>query len=160
MALTLYRIGASRYPVFDGEGAKRVGGRWNSPGRAVIYCSANLSCCRLEIMAHAGTVRPPGNRSWVQVEVAPDIHVAGKEAADLPSGWNAVGFEQLEYRASRSVGDVWLATRQSLILRVPSVASQGDHVYLVNPDHPDFARLSPTEPQAVDWDARLFHFRA
>lgn len=40
-------------PLWDGTGAALVGGRWNSPGRPVIYGSLSYSCAMLEMLAHA-----------------------------------------------------------------------------------------------------------
>jgi RES domain-containing protein len=38
----------------SGIGAQRSGGRWNSPGRRVIYASADPSTAVLEVAAHLG----------------------------------------------------------------------------------------------------------
>jgi RES domain-containing protein len=35
--LKAYRLADERYLIFDGGGAMLMGGRWNSPGRRVIY---------------------------------------------------------------------------------------------------------------------------
>jgi hypothetical protein len=35
--MQIYRIADSRHPVWSGTGAMLVGGRFNSPGRPVIY---------------------------------------------------------------------------------------------------------------------------
>ena len=42
------------------------------------------------------------------------------------------------------------------ILRVPSVASQGEFNVLINQSHPDFHRLSASAPRGLAWDRRLF----
>lgn len=36
----------------DGEGARRVGGRWNSPGRAVVYMADSVALAVLENLVH------------------------------------------------------------------------------------------------------------
>lgn len=38
----------------SGIGAQRTGGRWNPPGRRVIYASADLSTAILEVASHLG----------------------------------------------------------------------------------------------------------
>ena len=38
----------------DGEGARRVGGRWNSPGRCVVYMAQSVSLAVLENLVHMG----------------------------------------------------------------------------------------------------------
>jgi RES domain-containing protein len=39
------------------------------------------------------------------------------------------------------VGDRWLAQRESLVLRVPSVLVSGEFNYLINPAHPSFVGI-------------------
>src|SRR5882724_11221307 len=50
--LRCYRLTRRRYEVLDGEGARRVGGRWNSPGRAAIYAAEEPSLTVLETLVH------------------------------------------------------------------------------------------------------------
>jgi len=38
----------------SGIGAQKLGGRWNSPGRKVVYASADPSTAILEVAVHAG----------------------------------------------------------------------------------------------------------
>src|SRR4051812_18031854 len=38
--------------AFSGEGARIFGGRWNSPGISIVYCSEHLSLAALEILVH------------------------------------------------------------------------------------------------------------
>jgi RES domain-containing protein len=38
----------------SGEGAFRVGGRWNSPGTRAVYCSLDPSTAILEVAVHKG----------------------------------------------------------------------------------------------------------
>jgi RES domain-containing protein len=43
-----FRLCRSAYPAYNGEGARRVGGRWNSKGVRVLYMSENRSLAALE----------------------------------------------------------------------------------------------------------------
>jgi len=47
-----FRLCRSAYPAYDGEGARRVGGRWNSKGIRVLYMSENRSLAVLEVLVH------------------------------------------------------------------------------------------------------------
>lgn len=38
-----FRLCKANFPAYDGEGARRVGGRWNSKGTRVLYMSENRS---------------------------------------------------------------------------------------------------------------------
>jgi RES domain-containing protein len=53
------------------------------------------------------------------------------------------------------MGDAWVASRRSPVLRVPSVLVPAEHNYLINPDHSDFGKISMTLPQPFRFDRRL-----
>ena len=49
-----YRIVKSKWAesAFNGEGAKRYGGRWNSKGIACVYLADSVALAMLEILVH------------------------------------------------------------------------------------------------------------
>ena len=51
-ALIAYRIVRAGYPLFDGSGAARWGGRWTSPGKAVIHAAESYALAVLENLVH------------------------------------------------------------------------------------------------------------
>jgi RES domain-containing protein len=53
-----FRLCRSSYPAYDGEGACRVGGRWNSKGVRVLYMSENRSLAVLEVLVHLSGTLP------------------------------------------------------------------------------------------------------
>ncbi|MGH3090683.1 MAG: RES family NAD+ phosphorylase [Rubrobacteraceae bacterium] len=55
----------------------------------------------------------------------------------------------------KAIGDAWLTEGRSLALRVPSVTVRGQHNYLINPAHPDFASVEVSDPEPLDLDPRL-----
>ena len=50
--MRVYRHCRPAYPPYDGEVARRAGGRWNSKGAPVVYMSENRSLGILEILVH------------------------------------------------------------------------------------------------------------
>ena len=56
--MRVYRLCRASYPPYDGEGARRAGGRWNSKGVRVVYMSENRSLAVLEILVHLSDVLP------------------------------------------------------------------------------------------------------
>jgi RES domain-containing protein len=50
----------------------------------------------------------------------------------------------------------WYRERRSLILMVPSVVARIEMNILINPDHPDFSRITHGLHQPVWWDERLY----
>jgi RES domain-containing protein len=54
--LVAWRLDQERYAAIwdSGEGAYRVGGRWNSPGVRAVYCSIEPPLAILEVAVHKG----------------------------------------------------------------------------------------------------------
>ncbi len=142
-----YRIGSIRHPLWDGNGAMLNGARWNSPGRGPIYAAETYSGAMLEMLVRMGSMTVPPELYYIQVEI-PD-HMAVEEATATPT-------EMAKESITRSRGDKWYDARQSAILLVPSVVTRVDRNVLLNPRHPDFNKIQPSEPKPVWWDPRLF----
>jgi RES domain-containing protein len=149
--MVAWRITKRRHPAFDGTGASVVGGRWNSPGRTVIYAADSFAGGILEILAHA--LRPrtlPGPHHAVRIDI-PDAMVA-ELSPDAVPGW-----EEKDSMTAREAGDRWLAAHASAALVVPAVPSRPvGRLVLINPSHADAARIRVSRPFRVPWDERLF----
>jgi len=146
-----FRIGDARFPLLDGTGARLHGGRWNSPGRAVIYAAETYAGAILEILVHANLNRLPRTYAVLTIEIPDDLTVERLALSNLP-GWDAPN-----QAVSRAFGDRWLAEARTAVLMVPSLVTQGrEHNVLLNPACPEFAHLRHTGPEPVRWDERLF----
>lgn len=146
-----WRVSKSRYDPWDATGTGRFGGRWNSPGHAVLYTADTYAGALLEILAHSSEPRAgPGRHHAVRVVVPDDIaeHV---HEADVP-GWDGA-----DPAAARLLGDRWLAEARTAALVVPALPSRPiGRVVVINPAHPDAARIARGDPFPVPWDDRLF----
>lgn len=144
-------IADRRFPLLDGMGAARVGGRWNSPGHPVIYAAETYSGALLEILVHANLNRLPATQVVIELTIPGDLAIEQLDPAELP-GWDAPGMV-----ASRRFGDRWLKEQRTAVLLVPGTVTHGrEHNVLLNPAHADFPRITAGEPQEVAWDDRLF----
>ncbi len=150
--MRLFRIADCRHPVWDGTGAFLGGGRWNSPGRAVIFVSTSYACALLEVLVHSGIGRVPQTDGVVVADVPEEVAVHRLELTDLPADWAAP-----DSAAARTLGDAWLDGLSSAVLLVPSAVAAFDWNALVNPLHPDAARIQVSPPVPVAWNARLFN---
>ncbi|WP_175832368.1 RES family NAD+ phosphorylase [Burkholderia cepacia] len=149
--MKLYRIADTRHTVWSGTGAMLVGGRFNSPGRPVIYAALTFAGAMLEVLVHARIGKVPKSHGWVEATVPDDVLVGRHTVETLPAGWDAAAL-----RPARQFGDAWLTESRTAILVVPSVVARAEFNVLVNPTHPDAARILVADPQPVVWDERLF----
>jgi RES domain-containing protein len=150
--LLAWRLVKARHAdsAFDGEGARLYGGRWNGVGTRVAYASDSAALAILEVLVHlqASAVLP--SYSLVPVEIpAALVHPLAPEA--LPADWR----RSPPSPEVRAVGDRWVRAGTSAVLRVPSAIVETEHNLLLNPAHPDFARLRIGEARPFAFDPRL-----
>lgn len=137
--------------AFDGEGARRYGGRWNSVGRLAVYLGGSPAIAALEVLAH--NARPMLLvSSFVIIQVGiPEKCLLALDPAALKPGWN----DPHDTTVCTGIGDAWLESGASLALRVPSAVLPLEHNVLVNVLHPDFEKLEVGRPQPFTFDPRL-----
>jgi len=149
-ALRAYRIADRRHGIFDGDGAAAFGGRWNSPGRRIIYAAETYAGAMLEVLAHANIGRIPRSHSWIEILIAKGVKIEELKEGDL-RGWDAA-----DQRASRAYGDHWYDQGRTAVLIMPSVLARPERNIAINQAHPDFVRIRAGTPKPVNWDVRLF----
>jgi RES domain-containing protein len=147
--MRFYRIADSRHSPETGEGARLHGGRWNSPGRAVIYACETMTGAMLEKLVHTNG-RMPKHQVGVTYEAPNALKAIAVEPEAVPD-WSTA-----DMIASRAAGDAWLDAGESAILRVPSVVFSVERNVLLNPGHEDFAKIKVVSVEPVRWDDRLF----
>ncbi|HKI58439.1 MAG TPA: RES family NAD+ phosphorylase [Trueperaceae bacterium] len=136
--------------AFSGLGARLYGGRWNSPGRTVVYTSATLSLAALETLVHAD--QRAFMRDYVAFRVTvPDDAVLDLAQPEVPASWRARPVSP----AARAVGDAWLRDGASLGLWVPSAVVPLERNLLLDPEHPRWPEVQLSEPVPFRFDARL-----
>jgi RES domain-containing protein len=57
--------------------------------------------------------------------------------------------------ATREIGDRWLDRAVGALLQVPSAISHQGHNFLLNPAHPDSAKILVAETISAPFDSRL-----
>jgi RES domain-containing protein len=135
--------------AWDGEGARAVGGRWNSVGVPVVYVASSLSLALVEVLVHlpAGLLA-----AYSAVPVSLEgTHAAELADRDLPADWREVPPPD----STRAIGDGFVADGRALALRVPSVVVPSESNYLLNPAHPAFASIRIGAPVSFPFDPRL-----
>lgn len=137
--------------AFDGEGARRFGGRWNSVGVPMVYTAATVSLAVLEIIVHIGQESVLPSYSICEVEFD-DSLITKINIKTLPANWKTspTPSELL------AVGDAWISDGTSAVLQVPSVLVETESNYLLNPRHKDFEKIRLGQPKPYQLDDRLF----
>lgn len=122
--------------MLSGEGARQLGGRWNSVGVPAVYCAETSSLAALEILVHlAGEDWPP--YSILDIEIPDELIVEPTGSMD----------------DTRATGDELLA--RSLAIAVSSAVNGLERTVVINPEHPDFDRIKAGKIRPFALDQRL-----
>jgi RES domain-containing protein len=149
--LTVWRLVTARFAdsAFSGEGARLYGGRWNRKGVPMVYAAATQSLAMLEMLVQDEPLRahyvviPATVPKGLKIErIAPD---------QLPADWRDLSARE----SLQAIGSDWVKRQSSAVLAVPSAVIPTESNYLLNPQHPSFARIEIGKPQDFVTDLRL-----
>ena len=141
--------------AFDGQGASKKGGRWNSIGIRIAYGSTTVALAVLEYLVGFS------DRSLVPTDLVvvgaaiPDGAVEDA-TANVPADWRTIPAPP----SCAAFGDRWAGEMRSLALIVPSVVISSQSMLrernvLLNPLHPRIGEVSYDRPQRIRLDERL-----
>lgn len=135
--------------AFSGEGAAKVGGRWNSRGIPVVYTSGSRALAALELLVH---LNPPIHFAlkMIRVEFSAEL-VHSISVTKMPEDWRL----EPAPPSTKQIGDTWVKELRSVILAVPSVIIPDEINYLLNPSHPDIKKVTIGKPVDFSFDSRL-----
>ena len=144
--IRVYRIVRKPYSKtpLDGEGAYRFGGRWSSPGTRIAYAAEHLSLAMIEYFVHIEASDPPKDLVVVAADIPDRVSRMVRTPRTLPPNWRQVPAPP----SLAVIGDSFAAEHKSAILVLPSALVPSESNWLVNPLHPEFAkiRVQPAEP--------------
>ena len=75
MPRRVFRVCRARHARLDGEGARRVGGRWNSAGLAVVYMAQSVALAVLENLVHLSREDFPSNYVSVAATIPDSVEM-------------------------------------------------------------------------------------
>lgn len=157
MIRAIWRIAADApdYTADDltGEGARITGGRWNRKGAPALYAAESRALACLETFVHLKSASLPLNRYLVRIDVPDAVWTRAERrpAGALPIGWDA----KPHGKVSLDLGSDWLASAGSCLLIVPSAIVPEESTIVINPKHPDHARLTATKERLWLYDPRM-----
>ena len=148
--MILYRFVNKNYGAdTSGEGARLKGGRWNSKGFPVIYTSTTISLSLLELVIHSTSYEEIQTNLLMKIDI-PDSFTASLTDLSLKPDWT----DDPDY--SRFIGDSFLKSKKSLLLKVPSAIIPEEYNILINPLHPDSKKIKIIKASPFQFDSRIF----
>lgn len=129
--MILWRISA--FPDLSGRGGLLAGGRWHNARKPVVYLTESPAAAMLEVLVHleVDTEDIPNKLRLVRISFSDQVSI--QSISEPSAHWE----EYIEY--TRSVGDAWLASGNTLLLDVPSATMPHTRNYLFNPLHHEAA---------------------
>ncbi len=148
--MLLYRITKCMYAGdLSGTGARLYGGRWNSPGQAMVYTASSRSLAVLEALVHLQPTNMPDDFCLAVIKAPDDVEET--DAATLPANWH----EYPEHYILQQTGNRFLQKQKHLLLKVPSAIVKEEFNYLINPAHPEALKVKVMSRQPFAFDTRL-----
>jgi len=145
------RAAYARNP-FDGEGAYRYGGRWSSAGTRLTYTSEHQSLAMLEYFVHLDPEDAPNDLVLATADVPDHLSRQRIQAREMPAGWR----ETPAPPELAKIGDEFVKTAENCLLLVPSALAVNENNWLINPQHPEFKKITVNGPEPLSYDPRMF----
>ncbi len=153
--MKVYRIEREKYldTTLKGIGASMSEGfRWNSKNTHLVYSAEYRALALLEIAVHLDLSEDlPNDRYFVEIDIPDDIKITALKIKDLPEDWDT----KPPTTKTQYIGDDFVNTEVSAVLKVPSCIIQQEYNYLINPHHPDSKRIKVISKNKLLFDERL-----
>jgi RES domain-containing protein len=149
--MIVYRLTTGEFMNdLSGTGAKLYGGRWNSPGLPALYTTEHISLAVLEILVHVKSYKRPLDYHLITIHLPEKESYTTIEQQKLKASWK----DDIAY--AQFIGDEFLRTQQSLVLKVPSAIIEQENNFIVNPAHPDASKIKIQSSKVFTFDKRLY----
>ena len=145
--MELWRI--SNYADLSGGGGLQAAGRWHTRGKRIVYLADHPASALLEMLVHMDRALIPATYCLLRVVVSENVVMDMIGTNTLASDWRT------QPALTRQVGDQWLDQSATALLQVPSVIVPDGKNFLLNPAHPDAAKVAITEIVNAPFDRRL-----
>jgi RES domain-containing protein len=148
--MIVYRLANEEFTHdLSGKGAKLYGGRWNSIGMPAVYTTEHISLAVLEILVHIKTFQTPLNNYLITLEIPLSTALVSIDNKKMKRNWK----DDPSYL--QSIGDEFLHSKKSLVLKVPSAIIEVENNFIINPAHPDIEKIKILSAENFIFDKRL-----
>ncbi|MEY4590236.1 MAG: hypothetical protein RL497_2312 [Pseudomonadota bacterium] len=147
--MKLWRI--SNYADLKGIGGTKKKGRWHNAGAPIVYLSEHPALAMLEVMVHLELDKDelPENYQLLEVEYTQRKGISRLSEDSLDNDWRD------DQDTTRDIGDQWLLSASTLLLKVPSAILPHSYNYLLNPKHPLATEVVILSANKHPFDQRL-----
>lgn len=150
--MKLFRVAKEQYASdLSGRGAEIHGGRWNTPGYPVVYTSTTASLALLESLAWTSMSSLLSAGFVMMVIQCPETCLHELKVYELPAGWNHID----AYGVTQKIGDAWINSKNTLLLRIPSAILSMEANMLINPKHTLMSQVVIEELFDIEFDPRV-----
>lgn len=153
--MKVYRIEREKYldTTLQGVGAALTEGyRWNSLNTYLVYTAESRALATLEISVHLDFSEDlPTDRFYVEIEIPDDIEILELSIDQLPENWDS----KPPILETQFIGDDFVSQKNAAVLKVHSAIVPPEFNYLINPNHPDSAKIKVISTQRLQFDNRF-----
>jgi len=147
--MRLWRI--SNYADLQGIGGVKTAARWHNRGAPIVYLAEHPALALLEIMVRL-SLDPdeiPDDYQLLEIEYNERKGISRLKESILATDWIN------DTDTTRNIGDEWLQTASSVLLKVPSAILPHSYNYLFNPKHPLAKQAEIMSVRRHPFDPRL-----
>lgn len=126
--------------------------RWNSEGVYLIYTAGSRALACLENLVHRSGEGNHGLFRTLEISVPASVSCYELPEKSLSASWQNAA----NYPLCRALGDDWIRSGRSCIMKVPSALIPEEFNYLINPHHKDFKRIKIKNTHSFFFDGRFF----
>ena len=127
--MNIWRI--SKFYDLGGRGGLATSGRWHTRPQPLVYCSDEPCTAYREVLRHVGLPELlPDNNKLLKIHCPDDVTIEAVDVSSLDALWSSTASG---WQICRPIGDEWLRSGRSVLLKVPSAARLGHSNYLINP---------------------------
>jgi RES domain-containing protein len=145
--MILYRCALKKWAKdLTGQGSFLYGGRWNSPGKSIVYTAENNLLAALEVALRVPLTNISSDYVMIPI-FAPDNTTV--YSPTLPKNWNR------NPKLTQQIGNEFLEDNKFLLMKVPSALMSNTFNFLINPKHKKFKEVKVNKPESLLFDERL-----
>ena len=131
--------------------ASGIKGRWNSPGKKVVYAAESIALAFLENMVRRQGVGFNTDFKIMIVEIPDTMAMSAINVLDLEDGWRDFN----DYSKCQPAGDKWYDEGKSPVLKVPSAVLPQSFNYVMNTEHADYGKIKLIDVTDLVPDERI-----